>query len=186
MSALSIRLLVIVSVSMLFTRAWAGDAAQFQFGMMYAEHIRGVGLYAGLETEGVMPNVSGYADATLLASNSYDQEEPVFGGVSVGVRSALPVPLSPYVGVGVYVGENKKLTRADHDQLDNDGNGVVDEYGEMKSDNTLMSAVYPEVGWRLALGSSFTMRMMGRYMVSSFGRPHDDWFYGISLAFGNE
>ncbi|HNJ86984.1 MAG TPA: hypothetical protein PKU92_10405, partial [Agitococcus sp.] len=58
-----------------------------------------------------------------------------------------------------------------------------DEAGEMRADNTLMSAVYPELGWRIALGDSVTVRLMGRYMVSSFGRQHDDWFYGLSLAF---
>jgi len=46
-----------------------------------------------------------------------------------------------------------------------------------------MSAVYPELGWRLAVGDSFSLRVMSRYMVSSFGRQHDDWFYGVSLAF---
>ena len=55
--------------------------------------------------------------------------------------------------------------------------------GENKVDNISMSAVYPELGWRLAVGDSFSLRVMSRYMVSSFGRQHDDWFYGVSLAF---
>jgi hypothetical protein len=46
-----------------------------------------------------------------------------------------------------------------------------------------MVAIYPEVGVRLDIAQHVTVRVMGRYMVSSFGRPHDDWFYGLSFAF---
>ena len=56
----------------------------------------------------------------------------------------------------------------------------------MTTDNLLMTAIYPELGFRLKLGESFSIRMMGRYMVSSFGRQHDDWYYGLSLAFGHD
>jgi hypothetical protein len=176
----------LLTMMLLANLAHANDSPNVQIGTMYAEKIRGVGLYAGFEAENILPNASGYLDATLLISDAYDAERPVFGGVSVGLRTALAVPLSPYVGLGVYVGENEKEVPASHDKIDNDNNGLIDEPGEMRADNLLMTAIYPEVGWRLKLGETFSLRMMGRYMVSSFGRQHDDWYYGLSLAFGHD
>ena len=70
--------------------------------------------------------------------------------------------------------------------IDDNCDGFIDEAGEMTTDNLLMTAIYPELGFRLKLGESFSIRMMGRYMVSSFGRQHDDWYYGLSLAFGHD
>jgi len=175
-----------LSTVLLANLAHASDSPSFQIGTMYAEKIRGVGLYAGFEAEEIVPNASGYIDATLLISDAYDAEQPVFGGVSVGLRTTLDVPLSPYVGAGLYVGENEKEVSANHDKIDNDRDGFIDEAGEMTTDNLLMTAIYPELGFRLKLGESFSIRMMGRYMVSSFGRQHDDWYYGLSLAFGHD
>ena len=169
--------------AMLMLVSSLGHAESLQVGAMYAENIEGVGLYLGLEAENFVYHASGYIDATLLVSNAYDAEQPFFGGASVGLRTAFDTPLSPYVGIGVYLGQNEKEVSAEHDKKDNDGDGFIDERGEMRVDNTLMSAVYPELGWRIALGDSVTVRLMGRYMVSSFGRQHDDWFYGLSLAF---
>ena len=99
---------LLLSVCLLANMSHAADSPHFQIGTMYAEKIRGVGLYAGFEAEEILPNASGYIDATLLISDAYDAEQPVFGGVSIGLRTALDVPLSPYVGAGLYVGENEK------------------------------------------------------------------------------
>jgi hypothetical protein len=173
-------------ICLLTNFAHADDSPHFQIGTMYAEKIRGVGLYAGFEAEEILPNASGYIDATLLISDAYDAEQPVFGGVSIGLRTALDVPLSPYVGAGLYVGENEKEVSASHDKIDNDRNGFIDETWETTTDNQLMTAIYPEVGFRLQVAETFSIRMMGRYMVSSFGRSHDDWFYGLSFAFGHD
>ena len=170
--------------SLLVSQLWASCSAEsLQIGTMYAERIQGVGLYLGLEAENIIAHASGYLDATLLISSAYDAQEPIFGGVSVGLRTALDLPLSPYMGVGVYIGQNEKEVLAASDGLDNDGDGFKDDVGENKIDNILMSAVYPELGWRLAVGDSFSLRVMSRYMVSSFVRHHDDWFFGVSLAF---
>lgn len=166
--------------------AHASDTPQFQIGTMYADNIRGVGLYAGFEAENLLPYASGYVDAALLISDAYDAKDPVFGGFSVGLRTALPVPLSPYLGAGIYLGENERDILADHDHIDNDHDGFTDEAGETTADYTSMAAIYPEIGWQLKLGGSVSLRMMGRYMVSSFGRSHDDWFYGLSFAFGHD
>lgn len=162
----------------------ADDSAQFQFGGMYAQHIRGVGLYAGYEAQG--PYATAYIDGMLLASDTYDVPEPLFGGVSVGLRTSLDVALSPYVGVGLYVGENEYETAAGNDKIDNDEDGIVDEAGESQTNHDLMAAVYPEAGWNLKLGNSFSVRVMSRYMVSSFGRKQDDWFYGLSFALATD
>jgi opacity protein-like surface antigen len=174
---------IMLIVACFVPKTWASDIGQLQFGTMYAQHIEGVGLYAGIEMADVLPYSSAYFDATLLISSAYDAQEPVFGGVSMGLRSAFDVPLSPYVGAGIYLGQNEKEVRADNDNIDNNGNGFKDEVGEMKTDNTAMVAIYPEVGVRLDIAQHVTVRVMGRYMVSSFGRPHDDWFYGLSFAF---
>jgi opacity protein-like surface antigen len=170
-------------ITCLMPKAWASDVGQLQFGTMYAQHIQGVGFYAGIEAADVLPYSSAYFDATLLVSSAYDAQEPVFGGVSLGLRSAFDMPLSPYVGAGIYLGQNEKEVRADNDKIDNNGNGFKDEVGEMKTDNTMMAAIYPEIGLSLNVAQRVTVRVMGRYMVSSFGRPHDDWFYGLSFAF---
>ena len=173
-------------ICLLANMSHAADSPHFQIGTKYAEKIRGVGLYAGFEAEEILPNASGYIDATLLISDAYDAEQPVFGGVSIGLRTALDVPLSPYVGAGLYVGENEKEVSASHDKIDNDRDGFIDERGEVITDNLLMTAIYPELGFHLKFGETFSIRMMGRYMVSSFGRQHDDWYYGVSLAFGHD
>ena len=176
----------LILLCLLANMSRAEDSPHVQIGTMYAEKIQGVGLYAGLEAEHLLPNISGYIDATLLISDAYDAEQPVFGGASVGLRTALDVPLSPYVGVGLYLGENEKEVSASHDKIDNDRDGFIDERGEMTTDNLLMTAIYPELGFHLKFGETFSIRMMGRYMVSSFGRQHDDWYYGVSLAFGHD
>lgn len=181
-----LKLLFLAATCLLANLAHAADSPEFQIGTMYAENIRGVGLYAGFEAENIVPNASGYIDAALLVSDAYDAVAPVFGGVSIGLRTAWDVPLSPYLGAGIYVGENEKEISASKDNIDNDNDGFVDEAGEMTADNQLMTAIYPEVGWRIKFGDTVALRMMGRYLVSSFGRQHDDWFYGVSLAFGHD
>lgn len=164
----------------------AADSVQLQLGAMYAEGIQGVGLYAGLEAQDMLPYASGYLDMALLVSNTYDKQDPVFGGVSVGMRTNVPLAFAPYLGAGVYVGQNEFEVPAGHDGIDNDEDGVKDEPGEMATDNHLIAAVYPEAGWQLKLGNSFSLRLLSRYMVSSVGRQHDDWFYGFSFALATD
>lgn len=157
-----------------------------QVGFMYAEKIRGVGLYAGLEKQDLFAQASGYIDLALLVSDAYDAEQPIFGGLSLGLRTTLAETLSPYIGAGVYVGKNEKEVSASQDKIDNNNNGFTDEIEETTLDEQYIAAIYPELGWRLALGESVSIRMLGRYMISSSGREHDDWFYGLSLAFSHE
>ncbi|PTQ90771.1 hypothetical protein C8N29_102171 [Agitococcus lubricus] len=160
--------------------------SQLQLGVLYAEDIQAVGLYAGLEVVDLAPQVAGYLDVSLLVSETYHAEEPVFGGVAVGLRTGFNSPVAPYAGLGVYVGQNSHEHPAQQDKVDNDDDGFTDEIGETTVDNQWMSAIYPELGMRIAWGQQFTLRTMARYMVSSAGRRQDDWFYGISFAFSQQ
>ena len=55
---------LLFAICLLANLAHASDSPSFQIGTMYAEKIRGVGLYAGFEAEEIVPNASGYIDAT--------------------------------------------------------------------------------------------------------------------------
>jgi len=113
-----------------------------------------------------------------------DISEDVFGGLNLGFRINVPFRISPFVGLGGFVGYNRESVLAEDDFKDNDEDGSVDERGETKRvlDDTV-GALYPEVGVHLWLSENVRVTGGAAYYITTEGRRDDFWFYGLSIAF---
>jgi hypothetical protein len=90
----------------------------------------------------------------------YANEADVYKGLTFSVRKKIKGPVQPFVGLGVFGGEgffdHSKL--ANHDGIDNDNDGVIDEPGEMETTKSLSVYAYPELGFIVEHeGFGFTM-----------------------------
>ena len=109
--------------------------------------------------------------------------EDWFLGGDAGLRFQAPSRFAPFVGVGTFLGANRKEELAINDHIDNDGDGSVDERGEHDGVYSHFSSVYPEVGAHLWLTSNTRLTTSAQYHVTTEGRDADFWFFGVSLAF---
>jgi hypothetical protein len=73
----------------------------------------------------------------VLGSESVDD---VFLGADAGVRMELGTRVSPLVGLGGYYGYHSDQVPAENDNLDNDGDGQVDEGGEKDAPGPMPSS----------------------------------------------
>jgi len=121
---------------------------------------------------------SGYrAGLSYYANGKY-----LYKGIIGSARLQFGERLSPFAGLGVLVGSAEKENEASADGLDNNGNGLVDEFGENKTVNRISAFLYPEVGVALytdALGITLSAR---RYYGSEFS-GNVIFSVGISLPF---
>ena len=106
-----------------------------------------------------------------------------FAGVDLGLRAQSPSRFAPFAGIGTYLGGNNRKTLAIHDHRDNDGDGSVDERGEMKDDGRFLASFYPELGAHFWLNSSTRLTGSAQYHLTTDGRDSDFWFIGFSIAF---
>ena len=162
-----------------------------------ARHTEGLGgLYAGGGAQ-VRPDsghtlaggevgTEGYATNWMTgraALSGYMGENEGYGGVDLGFRLQTPTRIAPFVGIGTFHGASRGEELAHWDGMDNDDDGLIDEFGEKKSTiDGWMSAIYPEVGAHVWIDGNFRLTTFGRYMVTSFGRDHDDWLLGLQLT----
>ena len=124
------------------------------------------------------PWLSGSAGFFLFASRETD----VHVGLEARVRLASPTVISPFVGLGAFLGQWPYRDNADRDRIDNDDDGWVDEPNERTTRYDLLFGVYPEAGLRLWLHSRFCVAGHVRRVVTTRGEGSHTWLYGLSLT----
>lgn len=153
------------------TGFYAGAAGQTDPGAAGAE--LGAFHYFREDTEG-------RASLAWLANSASDDS---FLGVNMGARVQTPSRVAPFAGLGLYGGYSEVTEAADADGIDNDGNGFIDEFGEEDStiDGTL-GAIYPEVGVHFWLVPNMRLTASASYYMTTEGRDHDFWMYGVNVG----
>ena len=124
-----------------------------------------------LETRGGIKGLGGTA------------EKDWFLGGDFGLRLQAPSRLTPFVGVGTFLGGNKHSELAENDHLDNDDDLSVDERGEREDVYNFLASVYPELGVHFWINGKTRLTAGAQYHLTTSGRSNDFWFFGISLAF---
>jgi len=118
------------------------------------------------------------------ALSAFVGEDDFFGGADLGVRIQAPSRIAPFVGIGTFHGASRKVEDATNDWLDNDDDGFIDESGETKkSFDGWLSSIYPEVGTHIWVNGNWRLTGYGRYLITTEGRQHDDWLFGLQLSF---
>ncbi|QDT39548.1 hypothetical protein [Stratiformator vulcanicus] len=139
-------------------------AAGAEFGLVYfpASWVEARGTLAGVIAEGA---------------------ETANGGLNLALRAHSPTRLSPFVGVGSYIGAGKRTLSAEDDQRDNDGDLFIDEAGEESEESHGFLTIYPEAGLHYWLSPSFRLTGSAAYHVTSQGRDADFLAFGLSITF---
>jgi len=129
-------------------------------------------------------NLTLRAGLAMIASESFDD---LFTGITTGARYAFDSPLTPFVGFGVFGGYSKETVSATNDGVDNNNNGLVDEWGESDSRiSAVLLSAYPEVGVHLWAGDNMRMTFSGKYYVTTEGMDSNFWLFnfGLAMSFG--
>ncbi len=117
----------------------------------------------------------------VLGSESVDD---VFLGADAGVRMELGTRVSPFVGLGGYYGYHSDQVPAENDQLDNDGDGQVDEGGEKDTQiDRSVATIYPEAGVHLWIDDTNRLTLSGKYHITTEGRDTDFWLFCFGIYF---
>ena len=120
---------------------------------------------------------------TRGAVSAFLGEDEGFAGLDLGARLQAPTRIAPFVGIGTFHGGSRGVELAHWDGVDNDDDGLIDEYGEEKSTvDGWLSTIYPEVGAHVWVNGTWRLTTYGRYLVTSEGRAHDDWLMGMQLT----
>lgn len=106
-----------------------------------------------------------------------------FAGLDLGLRTQSPSRLAPFAGIGTFLGGNTNKTLANTDGRDNDDDGSIDEFNELKNDPAFMASFYPELGVHWWLTSDLRLTGSAQYHLTTDGRDSDFWFIGFSLSF---
>lgn len=110
---------------------------------------------------------------------AHEGEHQLSGGGIIGARVQTPSRLAPFAGVNGYLGYAGSRS-ADKDGVDNDSDGVVDEFGEYETN--FVGTIAPELGVHYWLTSRVRLTGSADYRLTSDGRGNDSLFYGLSLA----
>lgn len=105
-----------------------------------------------------------------------------FLGGDFGLRVQSPSRVAPFLGVGTYLGGNRRNELAIDDHVDNDSDGAIDERGEYKGVYSYMASVYPELGVHFWLNGQTRLSTSAQYHLTTEGRADDFWFIGVSLS----
>lgn len=148
-------------------------------GGQFRPHVRSVMGGAELGAEGYVTSWM----TTRGSLSCYLGEDEGFGGLDLGIRLQSPTRIAPFVGLGTFHGASRGVELAHWDGLDNDGDGLIDEYGEEDSYiDGWLSVIYPELGAHLWVDGNWRLTGYGRYFITSEGRRHDDWLFGLQLS----
>lgn len=125
------------------------------------------------------------AGLSLLGSSNNDD---LFVGINMGVRfhpmDPFDYPVTPFIGLGGFVGYSWEEVNAEDDDIDNDEDGDVDEEGETKTTiKDTLSAIYPEIGLHIDLMGSGLLTLSAHYNITTQGRDFDHWFYTFAFSF---
>jgi len=119
-----------------------------------------------------------YALTGLLGTDG--EEVTAGGGLKGGLRVLMPTRLTPFVGVNAQVGYSEWDTS--HNGRDDDGNGLIDEFGE---DECLFHVgLQPEAGLHYWLTSRLRLSAVAGYQVvtDTHGTHFDSWSYGLQFG----
>ena len=119
-----------------------------------------------------------FSEARVGVSYFADNEF-LYKGATGSVRLQFGDVISPYVGLGLLAGYAEKTVDASADGLDNNNDGVIDEYGEKKTLSQASGFLYPEVGVALYAGSFGITLSARRFYGSSFS---GNVIYSLGLA----
>lgn len=109
--------------------------------------------------------------------------EDFYVGGETGIRLQTPTRLAPFVGVGLFAGASSTRSPAEHDNVDNDDDGAIDEDGETEFDfDGALAAVYPEAGLHFWWSPRVRLSGFGRYLVTTEGRRADSTYFGMTIA----
>lgn len=160
----------------------------------FVDDFAGWYLSAGLTTIGDTPSPLGSVELgytgyqTSYLTNRVGliaavNDEDFYVGGEMGFRIQTPTRLAPFVGLGLFAGASSTRSPAEHDNVDNDDDGAVDEDGETEFDfDGALAAVYPEVGLHFWWTPRVRLSGFGRYMVTTEGRRADSNYFGASIA----
>ncbi len=117
----------------------------------------------------------------VLGSESIDD---VFLGADTGIRFELGTVVSPFIGLGGYYGYHVENSPADDDELDNDGDGQVDEDGEEDARiDRSVATIYPEAGIHVWIDKWTRFSLSGKYHITTEGRDSDFWLFCVGFSF---
>lgn len=124
------------------------------------------------------------AGVSLFGSSSFDD---LFVGANLGVRLHATHPfrsfITPFIGLGGFVGYSEEEQDAADDDIDNDEDGEVDEEGETKTIvKDTLSSIYPEAGLHINLAGEGLLTLSARYNMTSKGRDVDHWIYALAFT----
>lgn len=175
---------ILLATSALPPTAWASDdpnAAFVELGGSQDPRVAGVhgGFALYREHTAVMAGLS------VLGSSTLDD---LFTGINLGVRlhpiSPFRSPVTPFIGLGGFAGYAEETTNAEDDDIDNDGDGTIDEPGETKDSVTdVLSAVSPELGIHIRLPEEGLITLAARYTMTTRGREFDHVMVTLGFTF---
>ena len=117
----------------------------------------------------------------ILGSESIDD---AFLGAETGIRFELGTVVSPFIGLGGYYGYHVENSPAEDDELDNDGDGQVDEDGEEDARiDKSVATIYPEAGLHVWIDKRTRFSLSGKYHITTEGRASDFWLFCVGFSF---
>ncbi|MCP3923649.1 MAG: hypothetical protein GY714_13800 [Desulfobacterales bacterium] len=109
-----------------------------------------------------------------------------YAGASVGMRFHLPGKFTPFIGAHVFCGAHEETESADKDGIDNDEDGVIDEYGETKSTGKdYLVGIYPEAGFMFTVSDHVQLVISAKYYVTGDEDEGERWIgcVGLNIKF---
>lgn len=125
-----------------------------------------------------------WCDARLgLAANVSAAAERLFLGPTAALHFQLPTRIAPFIGLGAFAGYSRSQTPAASNGIDDNGDGLIDEWGETREHfDGVFASVFPEVGVHAWLTDSVRLSALASYHITTEGRRHDFWMVGGSVA----
>lgn len=99
----------------------------------------------------------------------------LYGGLDVRLRVNVPARISPYAGVGLFLGSWPYPLWDDDEDRPHPSERIEREY---------LLATYPEIGLHLWLSDQLRVSAHARYYYSTLGREGDGAFYGFAVGGG--
>ncbi|SCY66133.1 hypothetical protein [Desulfoluna spongiiphila] len=124
------------------------------------------------------------AGVSVFSSSELDD---FFIGFSLGARFHRKNPfrssVTPFIGLGGFLGFTEEEEEAEDDDTDNDMDGEVDEEGETESSIAdTLATIYPEVGLHINIPGDGILTLSARYNITSKGRDFDSWIYALGFT----
>lgn len=161
-------------------RKWGRMAKQ----MLDARHVaHDGGTYIGAAASNFRGNKAGGAEFGVtnygspwlssklaLAGQFNSGAENAFVGLNAAVNASTPTRVAPFVGAGVFGGVDLA--------------SVLTSSGDEETEAQFLGAIYPEAGVHVWLNGRTRLSASASYWVTTVGREHDFWYYGVGLTFG--